>query len=293
MSSEKMLNSNINFDTIQSFFPEKKIQNIQQTYGGSINQTFVISFLNGEKYFIKLNNIQNKDNYIQEAFNLQYLSKKSSLRVPAVINLLEKTNFVALVLEYLEKKPEGDDFYFLFGRGLAELHKNSNDFFGWFQNNYIGSLIQSNKKIKKWSDFFVTERLEPLVKKCFDAFLLSKTDILSFENLYAKLDDIFPLEVPALLHGDLWTGNFMNTIWGAVIFDPASYYGHREMDIAMLNLFGTMPPSFYEGYHSVYPLEKDFSSRINICNLYPLLVHAVLFGSSYIYDIKAIIKKFR
>jgi fructosamine-3-kinase len=106
------------------------------------------------------------------------------------------------------------------------------------------------------------------------------------------LENIFPTEPPSLLHGDFWTGNRMSTPQGPAIFDPASYFGFREMDIAMANLFGNLPTTFYHAYNEIYPLEKNFTERFYLCNLYPLLIHARLFGHAYIPDIKIILKKF-
>lgn len=278
---------------ISECFVNNKILSVNSIDGGCINQSFLVELDDEKKYFVKINDIKQKDNFIQEQFNLDYLKNKSSLKVPDVIKIFEHQNQVALVLEYIEKSVENNEFHFLFGKGLAELHKNTEAFFGWFQNNYIGSLKQLNKKMSEWDEFFTTQRLEPLVKECFDKNMLSKSDVRAFENLYNELRNIFPDEPPALLHGDLWTGNRMNTTQGAAIFDPACYFGCREMDIAMLHLFGNVPTSFFDGYNTVYTLEKNFRDRIDICNLYPLLVHAVLFGNSYIYDIKRIIKKFQ
>jgi fructosamine-3-kinase len=268
------------------------IKSIQSIGGGSINQTYYVELINQQRFFIKLNSSDFKNNFEQEKFNLEYLQNKSGLIIPEVYHLYVDNDYACLILEYLEKTGEDKYFEYNLGKHLAELHKNTNSFFGWFQDNYIGSLPQKNTQLKNWIEFFVTQRLEPLVKNCYDKKLLFHSDIKSFENLYSKLENIFPVEPPSLLHGDLWTGNRMNTTRGVAVFDPACYFGFREMDIAMLNLFGHPADDFYAGYQSVYPLEKNFKERIPVCNLYPLLVHAVLFGYSYIYDIKSIIKKF-
>lgn len=278
---------------LQSYWKEKEIQNFQNISGGCINKCYVVTFSNNEKVFIKLNANKYKDNFIQERFNLEFLKEKSSLKVPNVLELLEIENWCILVLEYLENIPEDKEFHFNFGKGLAELHKkNTESFFGWYQNNYIGGLKQYNKKCNAWEEFFITQRLEPLVKECYNLNMLNKSDIRAFDNLYREIENIFPKEKSSLLHGDLWTGNRMHTKKGVAIFDPACYFGHREMDIAMLNLFGIVDELFYEGYSSIYPLEKNYRERMNICNLYPLLVHAILFGYNYIYDIRKTIKKF-
>ena len=271
---------------------KENIQSISTVGGGCINNCYAIQFHTNEKVFLKTNINEAKDNFEKEKFNLNYLKGKSSLLIPEVIALFEEYDKVYLVLEYLERTVENDAFFLAYGKGLAELHKNTTSFFGWYHDNYIGSLVQQNNQCSTWSEFYITQRLDPLVKECYDKKMLDKISIRSFQNLYNRLEDIYPNEPSALLHGDLWQGNRMPVKEGAAVFDAACYYGHREMDIAMNLLFGHLPSSFFDAYNSVYPLEKSFMQRKDISQLYPLLVHAVLFGMSYIYDIKSIIKKF-
>ncbi len=288
-------NSQKNFiqTSLKQLNPDFEWDNTINISGGCINECYKISSKNNLHFFLKINSVAHIDNLEKEKFNLKYLKDKSSLKIPNFIGLFHDDNHVYLVLEYLERIPENNDFYYQFGIGLAQLHQNTEKFFGWFHDNYIGSLHQANHQHSNWSEFFIVERLEPLTKICFDQNMLGKSDIKAFQNLYNNIENIFPSEHPALLHGDLWQGNRMNSTQGVAIFDPACYYGHREMDISMCFLFGNLPPIFFEAYNSIHPLEKDFMKRKDICNLYPLLVHAILFGMSYIYDIKSIIKKFQ
>ena len=154
-------------------------------------------------------------------------------------------------------------------------------------------MYQQNNSHTNWTDFFIQERLQIQIKLARDHHQIESTTISKFEKLYHRLDDIFPKEQPALLHGDLWSGNFMVDEKGApVIMDPAVYYGHREMDIAMTKLFGGFDNQFYDAYNAHFQLEKGWKSRIDICNLYPLLVHVNLFGGSYLQQVKNIITKF-
>lgn len=279
---------------LQHYFSENlSIMNSYAVSGGSINTTFIITLSNGREVFVKVNSTDFYDNFFQEYSALSFLQNKSSLYVPEQIGLHNDETKAFLILEKLEKSPEANDFYIKLGKGFAELHLNTADTFGWESNNYIGSLPQSNKKYLRWGEFFMNERLEPLLNWCYNNNYLDSSFVNAINNLYKNLDSIFPHEKPALLHGDFWTGNRMSTSKGAAIFDPSTYYGHREMDIAMANLFGRLPEEFYKAYDEVYPLEKDFKYRMDVCNLYPLLVHARLFGKSYMTEIKNVLERFK
>jgi fructosamine-3-kinase len=260
--------------------------------GGSINQTYVLRLSNNKEVFVKENTLDFYHNFYQEQTCLDSLRSKSRLIVPKVIALLKDESKAYLLLEKLERATENNHFYEKLGKGLAELHLNTSKYFGWEFDNYIGSLPQKNKPHSTWDEFFINQRLEPLFNWCYNIGYLDKSHLSSIDRLYGELNSIFPNEKPSLLHGDFWTGNRMSTLNGPAIFDPSCYYGHREMDIAMANLFGRLPDEFYNSYNEVYPLEKDFRNRMDVCNLYPLLVHARLFGKSYMADVKAILKRF-
>lgn len=155
----------------------------------------------------------------------------------------------------------------------------------------MGSLPQSNKKQARWNDFFIEERLKKQVLLAREYF--SSADLISFERLYARLDELLPVEPSALLHGDLWGGNYMVSSDGkACLIDPAVYYGHREVDIAMTTLFGGFDEQFYISYNEEYPLEINWQQRLDIFKLYPLLIHLNLFGSGYLGSILSIIRRF-
>ena len=176
----------------------------------------------------------------------------------------------------------------------------------WFS---IGK-ITSTKKWKIWtgifklygaiaskkynfSEFYIENRLKPQVKLAFNSNKLQQKQIGQFENFYQKLADIFPTEKPCAVHGDLWSGNFINSInEKAVLIDPAVYYGYREVDLAMTLLFGGFSSGFYNSYEENYPLEIGFNNRKDYYNLYPLLIHLNLFGNSYLKSIENIITKF-
>jgi fructosamine-3-kinase len=224
---------------------------------------------------------------------LRLLSEKSSLRVPGVVALgtIDQTRY--LILEWIDKGRYSGNFWSNFGEKLAQQHRISASTFGLAFDNHIGRLPQSNSEHTKWIDFFQEERIRPQLKLARDSQLIDKTFISRFELFFKKIADLIPAEPPALVHGDLWSGNFMSDESGEpLIFDPAVYYGHREMDIAFTTLFGGFDPQFYDAYQNYYPLEKGFEERIEIHNIYPLLVHVNLFGPSYLHGIKGTLARY-
>jgi fructosamine-3-kinase len=173
------------------------------------------------------------------------------------------------------------------------MHRQTNDKFGLDHDNYIGSLNQSNKFHSTWAEFFIEERLMPQLKIAFDNKIIQRSFTRLADQLFPRLHNLCPVERPALLHGDLWSGNFMPTQDGSpCIYDPAVYYGHREMDIAMTKLFGGFDDNFYDAYNENFPLEKEWLKRVDLCNLYPLLVHVNLFGGSYIRQAETTLKQY-
>ncbi|MBI9034480.1 MAG: fructosamine kinase family protein [Bacteroidales bacterium] len=271
-----------------------KIISSQSISGGSINQAFKINTSSGN-YFLKYNDASRfPAMFEKEAKGLEILKENSLLKIPQVISQGESKDYSWILLEYITSAIPNENFWEDFGHKLAHTHKVSNSFYGLDHDNYMGSLNQSNIEHVEWVDFFIEERLERQVAIAFDHKIIDRSLVSSFENLYRSLTEIFPPEAPALLHGDLWNGNFICDDKGAAcLIDPAVYYGHREIDIAMSTLFGGLDDAFYKAYNSSFPLENDWENRMDIYNLYPLLVHVNLFGSSYIASIKKILKKFR
>lgn len=152
---------------------------------------------------------------------------------------------------------------------------------------------QYNKTFPSWVDFFINQRLQIQLQKARDKNLIDRSAVQIFEKCYPYLPDFFPQDPPALLHGDLWSGNYMIGPQGNPwIIDPAVYYGHRYMDLAMSKLFGGFDPDFYHAYQAEYPLEKNWHHSMDIANLYPLLVHVNLFGGGYWESVMRIVRQF-
>lgn len=268
------------------------LRHINPQGGESINESFKIETSSGN-FFLKRNDrLLYPNMFVKEAEGLNLLKQNCTIHIPDVISVGEYENYQFLILRFIDKGLAGKTFWEDFGNGLAQLHKHSQTEFGLTQNNYIGSLPQQNKPQKDWTTFFIQERLQPMVAYALTHKKLSHAHYDRFQLLYKKIENFFPEEKPSLLHGDLWNGNFMANADGhPVIFDPAVYYGHREMDIAMTKLFGGFHEKFYSSYHETYPLNDGWEERIKICNLYPLLVHVNLFGGSYKSEVETILNQ--
>jgi protein-ribulosamine 3-kinase len=270
-----------------------RISEFSPVAGGSINQAFQLRSNEGD-FFLKKNDARLFPGMFEtEEKGLGLLSKHSSFRIPQVLFCDVFKDEALILMEYIQPGIRSSGFFEEFGKRLAAMHKVSNASFGLDQDNYIGSLPQNNTLHSDWSSFFIEARLRPQVEMARNAGKIDAGIVKQFESLFNKLDTLFPAEPSSLLHGDLWSGNFMEDENGVpCIFDPAVYFGHREMDLAMTKLFGGFGPEMYESYNEVYPLENGWKERIDICNLYPLMVHANLFGESYVWDVKGILGRF-
>lgn len=266
--------------------------NWQAIGGGSINKTYKV-ITTTSTFFVKLNSTAIfKNGFKEEILGLQFLEKNQAL-VPEIIFEGNFENDIFLVLEWIESGEKTANFWRNFAKQLANLHLQSNSKFGLDHSNFIGELLQKNSYYTTFSNFFIENRLKPQVKLAFDTNKLQQKHLKQFEELYAEIPAIFPVEKPSAVHGDLWSGNFIcSNNEKAVLIDPSVYYGHREMDIAMSQLFGGFSFEFYQNYQDIFPLEPCFNLRNNFYNLYPLLVHLNLFGNSYLESIENIITKF-
>ncbi len=260
------------------------ITGMQALSGGCISDAYNITMQSGENYFLKLDNHSNTDMFIKEAHGLKELKNSNTVRIPEVI--LYDNSFI--LTELIQTGKRSKSFFVEFGAQFARMHKYHNEHFGFYEDNYIGSNPQINQAGKNekrnWINFYFNKRIlfqYKLAEKNGHATGEMKKGIALLEKM---IEDILAgsLEEPSLLHGDLWSGNFMVDENGEpCLIDPAVYYGHREADLAMTKLFGGFDSDFYAAYNEEFPLPDGYRYRENIYKLYHLLNHLNLFGGSY------------
>lgn len=272
---------------------DRTILEVNPISGGDISSVYCI-VTSSEKYVLKVNSNDTASKmFLAEKHGLEYISNTNTIKVPKVIISGNYNEKAFLVLEYIEtKRPKNVDFELL-GTQLAALHNVSSTKFGFEHDNFIGSLPQQNNYHKEWGDFYINERLIPQIKLAQSKTLLERADIPRTETMLHVCHQLFQNVAPSLLHGDLWNGNYLISTNGTpYLIDPAIYFGHHEVDIAMSKLFGGYGPSFYDAYHDIIPETEDSEQRIELYQLYYLLVHLNLFGSSYYNSVKQLLNKY-
>jgi fructosamine-3-kinase len=262
-------------------------------HGGSINECFRVE-AGADSYFCKINSRKVYPGMFQaERIGLKIIAESNSVKVPACRHIIETDHLQCLLLEWIEHKQPSTNFWHSFGKSLAAMHATTHSLPGFDSDNYMGSLKQVNQSNNAWSEFFVEKRLMIQVSLAEKNKLLDNTDLDAFERLYRQIDQMMPGEPNVLLHGDLWSGNFLcDNFDQPVIFDPAVYFGLRHVDLAMTMLFGGFHNDFYEAYAYYSPLPSNYKQLWEVLNLYPLLIHLNLFGSSYRRPILNVLKHF-
>lgn len=251
--------------------------------GGDINQAYHLQ-TDSVSWFIKLNQPQLLSMFTAEAAGLEELDTTKTVSVPKVIACNKTDHYAYLVLEYIALRAKNSQSERLFALQLASLHRQKQPFYGWHNDNTIGSTPQYNDCHENWVSFWQQQRLGTQLKLAAQQGYGGKLQS-SGEKLCADIGVLFSnySPPPALLHGDLWSGNVAaDQQNNPVMFDPACYYGDREADIAMTELFGGFGAEFYAVYQEQYPLDSGYSSRKTLYNLYHILNHLNLFGSSYL-----------
>ncbi|MGZ5043947.1 MAG: fructosamine kinase family protein, partial [Methylobacter sp.] len=244
-------------------------------------------------FFVKLNTPERLAMFEAEAAGLQALMQTQAIRVPKVIACGRTPDHAFLVLEYIELHSLNSRSEQLLGQQLAQLHLQKQAYFGWHSDNTIGSTVQVNAHYHDWIPFWQEQRLGYQLKlaaaKGYDGRLQTLGDKLC-SNLSPFFSGYQPQ--PALVHGDLWGGNVATDEQGnPVIYDPACYFGDRETDMAMTELFGGFSSTFYQAYQAVYPLTSGYARRKTLYNLYHILNHLNLFGRSYLHQAENMLDK--
>ncbi len=272
----------------------QKPRSVRRVSGGCINACFRVEFPEGI-FFLKSNDARRFPGMFQaESRGLQALHQSGAVRVPRVLTHGQDDNHSWLWLEWIESGPRAADHQQHLGRSLAELHRNSSPVFGHHPDNYIGSLPQINPDHADGRAFLRHARYEPMREMAARTLggLPPQLDRL-LDAFMGRLDQIFPPEPPALLHGDLWSGNVISGLDGrAVLLDPAVYYGYREADLAMMQLFGGFGPACFDTYEECFPLEPGWTERVAAHQVYPLMVHVALFGKAYLGDLVRSIERY-
>lgn len=266
------------------------IGEVRSVAGGDINDAWAVR-CGGVRAFVKARRGAEASTFTVEAQGLRWLAEAGALRVPEVLAVGEDPPL--LVLEHIETARPAPDFDHALGRGLAALHRAAPPSFGLPYPNFIARLHQDNTPCARWPDFYWQRRLEPMLRLAERKGLADAALRRDLERLAARLPErCGPAEPPARLHGDLWAGNVLVDPAGApVLIDPAVYGGHREIDLAMMRLFGGFGAQVFDAYAEAWPLAPGWEERVPLYQLYPLLVHVNLFGAGYLGAVRQALRR--
>lgn len=271
---------------------KEEIKSSRSIGGGCIANAQKVETVSGNEYFLKSYLGTGSKILRNEADGLKELAKANAIRVPEVIYHDDDI----LLIEFIRTGSRRGDFSEIFGQQFAEMHRFTSDKFGFSENNYIGSTPQINTpKIDNWTEFYWEYRLLYQFKLAERNGYISESFCKAFAELEIRVPQILEgtEEKPSVLHGDLWGGNYMvDEESNPVLIDPAVYYGHREADLGMTQLFGGFDKKFYNAYNEAFPLPDDWEYRIDLYKLYHVLNHLNLFGSGYYSQAYSIIKSY-
>lgn len=300
----EILTANSLDQAITALFGEKsRIVSRRPVHGGDINESYCLSLSDGTAVFMKCNTLKNLSFFEAEAKGLEALRKADAIGVPKTLAIgTDKPKRISfLLMEYLERAAKLTRYWEIYGRELAALHRaDCTEFagakqgqpYGFMHDNYIGASWQVNTPKENWITFFRECRLLPQIKmaeRYFDSGMRRQcTKLLDHLDSY-----LTEPEFPSLIHGDLWSGNSICGPDGkAWILDPATYVGHYEAELAMTELFGGNPDSFYGAYSEVTAIDSGYHDRRDLYNLYHLLNHLNLFGASYLGSVQRIVRRY-
>lgn len=274
---------------------EQKVIHLEALSGGCINSAYKVITSHGQ-YFTKVNHQNFLPVFKQEAKALEIIKAVNEIKVPDVAGFgagsSENKSYSFLILEYLELGNGKSRSQALLGQQLAHLHRHSSNSYGWENDNWIGSTIQKNSWKENWAGFWQENRLNYQFELAIENGI-GKNVQKDLLKLIKITPDFLKNHHPkaSLLHGDLWSGNagFLEGSGEPVIFDMASYYGDRETDLAMTELFGGYTGEFYQAYNAEWPLDKAYEKRKVFYNLYHILNHFNLFGGQYESQVKSMV----
>jgi len=263
-------------------------ENIRDVTAGNSHKAYKISD-GKQRFFVKINEKIHKFNFEAEAEGLKHFSSTSLFKVPKIICTGVVSDHSFLVLEHIAMTQGDEQSWYHLGQKLAVLHKtHTQKMYGWQEDNFIGLTPQSNLWQKKWGYFFAEQRIGFMLQ------LLSEKGHISvnIDDVVAVIKNLLKGHNPtaSMLHGELWQGNTGFYKHQPVLYDPALYFGDRETDLAMSELFSRFPESFYQGYDDVWPLDTDYQYRKPIYQLYHELNHALIHGGQYLDRIKFTLK---
>ncbi len=262
--------------------------------GDSISSCYLLGNTQSDRVVVKLYPAELAGGASKEADGLQHIADTQSIATPEILYVDEQ----AIILEHLEASLQHSDYWTLLASGLADMHRHEpapgdGTEFGLAYDNFCGSSVQCNGWFEDGHEFFIQQRLLLQARRAFDAGLLESPWVIHIESICERLPELIPAQPPSLLHGDLWPGNILVDSNGLpALIDPAIYFGWREADLAMTLLFGGLPHEFYLAYEEAWPMETQWRSRMPLYNLYHLLNHLNLFGSSYLEQVQSTISRY-
>jgi fructosamine-3-kinase len=267
----------------------------QPVGGGCINQALRMATSAGD-FFIKWNVSAPSDMFQKEAAGLNEMAEADNqfLVIPKVIWATKSNQQPGILLmEYLQPAINTNGYDEKLGRGIARLHRKTAANFGFHHNNYCGTTIQDNTWTDHWTEFFAHQRIWTLVQQIKNSRGMLAGELKIYERLVSKIPQLLSHQtVPSLIHGDLWSGNYLYTAKGSALIDPACYYADREMELGMMQLFGGFSVKVWNAYQEEFPLPDGWQERIHLYQLYHVLNHHLLFGGSYGWQAVEIAKKY-
>ena len=254
--------------------------------GGDINQARQLTTSDNRQYFIKFNSTEDGASLLQSELNGVRIFKEEGLPTINCIAHDLKIKTPYLLMDWIETFPRSKEKLAL---ALYDVHSKTASGFGFDHQGYIGTLVKKAGWRDRFSACYIELRIEQLLRAAFDKGYKIRVSLDALEEV---IDSEFPIESPSLIHGDLWSGNLIDSHDGPVFIDPSVEYSHRELDLAMMRLFGGFSSQVFELYHDHFPLATGWEDRADLLQLYYLLVHLNLFGGAYFDPTRNIIRKY-